>query len=287
MDSNDQQALDSLTHLVKHVFKHRDGLISSITYSELAVRIGRLNYHGDAHAHGMGNVLGKMGHLLQGLEGKWGESIPHIQSLVVQKTGPNKGLPDDGIKEFWPDYPKMSRNERDSRTRIEYQRIINFGSRWNDVLWSLDLDEIQDKNTLNRTERPTGSGGESEKHKALKKYVRENPSIVGADSSWEDYEEFPLRSLDTVDVFFRSAENCIAVEVKSSVSDKYPLDYERGLYQTIKYAALLEAMALSQEHKIPSSIKSILLLETELPYEYKKLAKALNVTVIEKIKPPV
>ena len=121
----------------------------------------------------------------------------------------------------------------------------------------------------------------------LKKYVRENPSIVGADSSWEDYEEFPLRSLDTVDVFFRSAENCIAVEVKSSVSDKYPLDYERGLYQTIKYAALLEAMALSQEHKIPSSIKSILLLETELPYEYKKLAKALNVTVIEKIKPPV
>ena len=88
----------SLAELVKHVFKHSSDSLEGITYQELAGRIDRLNKHGIGHGHGMGDVLGKMGHLLQDLSGEWGESIPHIQSLVVQKTGGLKGLPDDGIQ---------------------------------------------------------------------------------------------------------------------------------------------------------------------------------------------
>ena len=102
----DQQPRDSLLRLVEYVFNHRDGLIEGITYQTLATSIGRLNKHGLGHAHGMGGVLGRMGHLLQGVEDEWGEPIPHLQSLVVQKTGEFRGLPDEGIREFWPDYPK-------------------------------------------------------------------------------------------------------------------------------------------------------------------------------------
>ena len=105
MNITDQWAKDSLKHLVAHVLAHQDGLIEAVTYQELARRIDKLDKHGEVYARGMGTVLGRMGHLLKGLEGQWGEPIPHIQSLVVNKTGMQKGLPDDGIREFWPDYP--------------------------------------------------------------------------------------------------------------------------------------------------------------------------------------
>src|SRR6266705_1803014 len=142
MATTEKRPRQALVKLVQYVFDHRDGLIQGMTYEALAARIGRTNKHGIGHAHGMGNVLGKMGHLLQGIEGEWGEPIPHIQSLVVQKTGPNRNLPDEGIREFWPEYPKMTRTEKMNRLMIEHQKIVDFGSRWNEVLIKLDLPPI-------------------------------------------------------------------------------------------------------------------------------------------------
>src|ERR1043166_5348891 len=124
----DQLARDSLRQLIAYVFAHRTGPISGLSYEDLAFRIGRLNKHGRGHGHGLGQVLGIMGHLLQGIEGEWGERIPHIQSLVVNKTGPLRGLPDEGIKEFWPEYPRLSRAEKQNKVRTEHQRIVTFRS---------------------------------------------------------------------------------------------------------------------------------------------------------------
>ena len=83
-------------------------------------------------------------------------------------------------------------------------------------------------------------GGESEAHKALKRYVCEHPEIVGAASGWDAQEEFALRSADELDVMFRSDRSWIGVEVKSRVSDGNPSDYERGSYQVVKYRAVRE-----------------------------------------------
>lgn len=283
MNSPEQQARDSLAKLVQHVFAHRNGLITGVTYEDLAAQIGRLNKYDVGHAHGMGGVLGKMGHLLKGLEGEWGERIPQIQSLVVKKTGKGKDLPDDGIKEFWPDYPKMSRAEKENRTKIEHQRVVDFGSRWNDVLAKLGISKVTAHNAPKPVAKSFGAGGESEKHKELKNNVREHPDIIGATSSWQSFVEYPLPSLDEIDVLFKSTEACIAVEVKSAVSDVCPSDYERGLYQTVKYGALLKAMALAGSHDIPSTINSMLVLESSLPQQYRKLADILGVTVLENV----
>ena len=141
MNSTEELARKSLATLIHHVFDRRHGQISGITYKDLAARIGRLTKHGEGHARGMGDVLSKMGSMLKDLEGEWGEPIPHIQSLVVLKTGELKGLPDLGIEEFWKDYPEMSLAEKRNRTRIEHRRIADFGSRWNDVLDRLGLDK--------------------------------------------------------------------------------------------------------------------------------------------------
>lgn len=279
-----QQAKDSLVKLVEHVFAHRDGLIAGITYEELAARIGRVNKHGTGHAHGMGGVLGKMGHLLKGLAGEWGEEPPHIQSLVVQKSGKGKNLPDDGIKAFWPDYPKMSRVEKENRTRIEHQRVVDFGSRWNDVLTKLSLPNVTTQSAARTAAKSFGAGGESAKHKELKEFIRSHPELVGATSIWKSFVEYPLPSLDAIDVLFKSDQACIAVEVKSVVSDAFPSDYERGIYQAVKYGALLKAMSLSASRDIPCQIQSVLVLESDLPDQYRKLAEVLGVTVFESVK---
>ncbi len=234
MKSHEQQARYSLAQLIAHVASHSNGPINGLTYQELAFRIGRLTKHGEGHAHGMGDVLLVMGRLLKELEGNWGEAIPHIQSLVIKKTGKNRGLPEDGIKEFWQDYPLLTRSEKENRVRLEYQKILAFGSRWADILDKLQIQPV----TITVNRLWFGEGSESEEHKALKRYVRDHPEIVGATTDWESIEEYSLPSLDEIDVLFRNDAACIAVEVKSTICDAFPIEYERGLYQTIKYRAL-------------------------------------------------
>lgn len=278
MNIADQHAKDSLKHLVNHVLAHQDGLIEAVTYQKLAKRIGRLNKHGEVHAHGMGDVLGKMGHLLRGLEGEWGERIPHIQSLVVNKTGMLKGLPDDGIKEFWPSYPMMSKAEKRNRMKAEHQQVVAFGSRWNQILEALALPKITPSGG-----KPQGKGGESDAHKTLKNHVRNHPEIVGANEGSLALVEYSLPSLDQIDVAFKSSTEFVAVEVKSKISDHSPDDYERGIYQTVKYGALLEAMTHDDQYDIPAGIRSVLVLETGLPQKYAKIANALGVEVTENV----
>lgn len=284
MSRIEQQARDSLSKLIQYVFDHRDGLIQGVTYETLAAWIGRVNKHEIGHAHGMGAVLGKMGHILQGLDGEWGEGIPHLQSLVVKKSGPDRGLPAEGIREFWENYPMLSREAKRNRVRIEHQRIVDFGSRWNEVLVKLGLPKIVASSPLQTSTIPFGSGGESPQHKNLKEYVRQHPEIVGARSDWDAIPEYPLPSGDSVDVVFMSRDKCIAVEVKSSVSDAYLFDYQRGIYQTIKYGALLKAMSIAGCPDIPSTIQSVLVLESNLPYQFRKLARMLEVIVYENVR---
>jgi len=163
----EQQARSSLSQLVTHVFAHQNSPISGLTYRELAFRIGRLNKRGEGHARGMGRVLGVLGHLLQGIdEGHRGEPIPDIQSLAIAKTGKNRGLPDDGIKEFWPDYPHLTRPEKENRTRSEYEKILAFGRRWDDVLIKLGIQPATDRSIAGGT--PEGEAAqEIERQKKL------------------------------------------------------------------------------------------------------------------------
>lgn len=282
MGAIDQQAQNSLQHLVAHVLAHQEGLIEGITYQELAKRIGRLNKYGEGHARGMGKVLAGVGQLLDGLEDDWGEPLPFIQSLVVLKTGPLRGLPSYGVEGFWPGFSDMSKTEKLNRMRTEHQKVVAFGSRWNQVLEALDLPRVLPKATEPSGKR-YGKSGESDAHKALKHHVWNNPTIVGVYGNSTAFLEYPLPSLDEVDVLFKSPAACVAVEVKSKVSDHLPSDYERGLYQTVKYAALLEAMAQDNRYDIPVNVRSVLVLESTLPQQYKGLAETLGIDLIENV----
>lgn len=285
-----QRAEDSLVELIKHVFKQLPGPLKNITYGDLAERIGYLGKHGKIISYGMGPVLGGMRRLLDDLSN--GREVPDIQSLAVSKTGPLKGLPGEGIQAIWPGYSKLPEEEKIDRVQKEYRRIAEFGSRWNDVLSSLSLPVQKGAPKKAPKEVPEehqtggnyGGGGESPEHNDLKIFVSKNPELVGANKSDKSVTEYLFPSQDAVDVLFKNKKRWIAVEVKSRISRGQ--DYERGLYQCVKYYALLEAMKKDSNHNVPKEIQVVLLLEKTLPKEYEQVAKELNIKVIENIKPP-
>ncbi|MGC4074938.1 MAG: hypothetical protein QM760_21050 [Nibricoccus sp.] len=283
MSTRPELARESLRQLVKHVFEQRGQPLTPITYGELSHRIARRpGGNDDGFGVGMGAILGVMGHMLEELSGKWGESIPHLQTLAVLKGGELKGLPDTGLDEFWRHYPSLSLVAKRRKVKAEYNKIADFGSRWEDVLKALALEPVA---PAAKVVRRFGQGGESQEHRDLKEFVRQHPELVGADGKFQTVSEYALPSLDEIDVLFRSADTCIAVEVKSRISDHWPSDYERGLYQTVKYAALLAAMHAGGDPEGRPQVNAVLVLETTLPAAERKLAEKLRIRVVENVNP--
>ncbi|HEY1130639.1 MAG TPA: hypothetical protein VGF12_14650 [Roseateles sp.] len=180
----------------------------------------------------------------------------------------------------------MSRDEKRAKLAAEFQRILAYGSRWNEVLRLAGLPVIEPPISSNGKPVPGGwGGGESEAHLALKHYVRDHPELVGARADWDARVEYALRSADELDVMFISDRTWIGVEVKSRVSDGNTADYERGIYQVVKYRAVLEAQARIDSPGALPEIHVVLVLERELPTTYRALAAQLGVTVIERVIP--
>lgn len=282
------EARACLRCLVERVFAARGGLPEPITYQELAALIDRKNKHGVGHAHGMGRILGVMGHLLKPLVfDDWGARVPRIQCLVVLKSGAGRGLPDCGIEEFLERYKRWTPAVRRRHVEREYQRIAEFGSRWNQVLGALGVSAVGETAVVPPAcgARFFGYGGESPQHRRLQQWISRHPEIVGVANGAVVEENFALPSADELDVLFRTETECVAVEVKSKVSDRLVSDYERGLYQTVKYSALLRAMYTAGDPESRPNVRTVLVLESRLPEEYRKLATDLSAQVIEGVIP--
>jgi hypothetical protein len=125
-----------------------------------------------------------------------------------------------------------------------------------------------------------GGGGEGYEHKRLKEYVAKNPVAVGLSAHIKEGEtEFKISSGDSIDVYFQNKKDWIGVEVKSLISSE--ADLTRGLFQCIKYKAVMEAMQLSLG--IEQNAYSILALEGELPSGLVRLKKILGIEVVERV----
>jgi hypothetical protein len=113
-----------------------------------------------------------------------------------------------------------------------------------------------------------GRTGKGPNHKALRLWVYENPGLIRRKFAQAKTEtEVILDSADRVDVVFKLNDQVIAIEVKSR--DSNPIDLRRGVYQCIKYRAVLNAMDIRQTE----SVVAMLITETELPGEIKALLK--------------
>ena len=87
--------------------------------------------------------------------------------------------------------------------------------------------------------RPDGwhTGPESETHNSLKQRIAGDPAMVGVKTAENGEEEYLLLSGDKVDVYFAKA--AVAVEVKTVNARSEEI--RRGIFQCIKYRAVLQA----------------------------------------------
>lgn len=269
----------ALPLLVAHVLAQRDEVLVPLTYLRLAELLDRRTKSGAPWARGLGHVLGQVTALIDAAAETLSERPPFLTSIVVLSRGPNAGLPAIGVASHWPGYEALSFDEKQAKVTAEYNRVLQFGSRWNDVLRLAGLTPVPLPALAYH--RGGWGGGESDEHKALKRYVRENPELCGAQTGWFAQEEYALRSGDEVDVMFKSDHMWIGVEVKSRVSDSLLRDYERGLYQVVKYRAVLQAQAQVDHPSNPPRVIVLLALETALPLAYRAVAESLSVSLLE------
>lgn len=272
-----QWARRILAFLVEHIRKFEGG-DKFITYGLLAKSIDYPEPHtGNLFGSNIGKTLGDMGHLFDNLVID-GESVPLIQAIAVRSRDK---LPSDGLKEFNRIYPLLSRTKKKSYILGEYQRIYMFGSRWGNVLQTLGITPIEDCETaeagaIKGVHNPYGSEGSPE-HRALRDYISENPSVINVRATSKGITEYPLKSGDSVDVVFEGEQSLTAVEVKSERSGND--DIERGLFQCIKYAAVLEAE--SRTERKSTDVKCVLVLARSLPNSLRHVKNALGITIYE------
>lgn len=246
-----------------------------ITYENLASELGMAN------ARNLNYVLGGIGAAIDNLSRLWKEDIPPVQCLVVNKVSwlPGEGLSESAKK--LATYKKLSTRLRRELIRDVWRDVYGY-TKWRKVLHFFSLKPAKKNfSELNKKAEAGGrGGGESQEHRRLKNYVLKHPEVLGLPPNLTRGEvEHELPSGDKIDVFFEQRKVDIGIEVKSIVSDV--ADLTRGLYQCIKYRAVLEARQTANGK--PPNARTLLAIEGELPNELVALKNILAVEVVEKV----
>ena len=247
-----------------------------IFYSDLAEELGMPN------PRNLNYVLGSIGQSMELLSKSWKEKVPPIQCLVINKA---TGLPGEGIgwflikKEAFADLPLRQKR---AIVDAELQHVYAY-SKWNEVLkfLSLELTKADFTPLVSKASQWTG-GGEGERHKALKEYVAAHPESIGLKADTPNgITEYPLPSGDCLDVSFLHKKVWVAAEVKSAISPEG--DIIRGLFQCVKYRAVMEAVQVAEAR--PQSARALLVLESSLPQSLVALRNLLGIEVVEGVTP--
>jgi hypothetical protein len=217
-----------------------------ITYGELDRQMVR---HGGHHvfAAKYGYPAGAIGDALVETSRTWGTTIPPLNALIVNARTHVPGAGCDWyLREFLRVRRRLSHRDRRDLARATHEKIFNF-RRWDDVLREYGMSPTVNGRAHGRRRHvlpPRRSGwsneGESDAHKRLADFIAKNPDVLGLRRGLpRGLREFPLASADRPDVLFRCKSEVIAVEVKSDISNE--ADLQRGIYQCVKYRALVRA----------------------------------------------
>jgi hypothetical protein len=253
----------------------------TLTYSDFALELEMPN------PRNLNYVLGCVGETLKSLSEEWKEHVPPIQCLVVNK---HTGLPGEGVGWFLADreaflpfenYKNLSQRQQRDLVHGQLQKVFIY-SRWRNVLQALNLKPVpfEFSSLLDAASRK--SGGEGENHRLLKEFVAKHPEAIGLPKGTPKGEmERSLPSGDSLDVSFQVADHWICAEVKSSVSTTD--DIVRGLFQCVKYRAVMEAV--QRAGAFQQNARAILILENTFPAHLIALKHILGVEVVDLISP--
>lgn len=242
-----------------------------IYYSDLAREIGMPN------PRNLNFVLGAVGNLIRQLRELSKTKIPFINFLVINKS---EEMPGSGIEDFieYKYYKSLDKNQKKKVVKNILSDIYLF-KEWYWVLSELNLNPCATNfdQILKEPKSFYGKGGESQEHKNFKNYIANNPTIFGLPSKIIGITEYELPSMDLIDVVFENGDEIIGVEVKSFISNS--ADIQRGLFQCVKYNALLEAEQIVNDQI--SNCRVVLAVENKLPKKLIGIKNQLGIEVYE------
>lgn len=246
-----------------------------IYYSELAAELGMPN------PRNLNFVLGSIGQTMQNLSKAWDESVPPIQCLVVNRE---HDMPGEGVGWFLTkteNFAELPRKEQQRIFEFELRRVFAYPY-WRKVLAELGLAPATPPLQIGVVDGTFGGSGEGPEHRALKEFVARNPGVVGLPTNAAPGAlEQPLLSGDSVDVAFTHRGLWLACEIKPQASPES--DIQRGLFQCVKYRAVMEAESLARGEQ--REVRAVLVLGSQLPAKFAALRNMLGVEVFESVAP--
>jgi hypothetical protein len=251
---------------------------NTIQYGQLAQELGMPN------ARNLNHVLGAIGRELRNLSREWREPIPPINCLVINKQ---RRTPGRGIQFHMPitHFESLSRAAQ-QKELDRLDSVIWDYKNWDKVLKHFGMRpvvpaEIRGVPELARVAR-SGGAGETPEHRRFKRFIRSHPSVLGLTHTVAAELEYAFLSADKVDVLFKGRQRWIGVEVKAAHSGEG--DLLRGIFQTAKYQALLEASQRFEHLRVDA--QAILAMEGTLSPRLRRIANNLKVQVFEAIPVP-
>lgn len=242
------------------------------TYGDLAHAIGKSKFTG------IGYALYAVQEVLNTLSVESGrEDIPTLNSLCKNaKTM----LPSEGFEFVSPKYNELDENGKSVFVEGLDSQALNY-PHWD---WVLDQLGLQPSKIITEQELEAISvhvgGGEGKEHKVIKEFVYKHPESLGVTGVTRKETEHPLPSGDRLDVYFETSDYRYAIEVKPSTSPDD--DITRGIFQCVKYKAVMEAIRKIGYDKY--AVKTLLVTASGLSERNKKLAEALNIPYTENYK---
>lgn len=242
-------------------------------YSDLTAAVGH-------KTNQIGSVMGTIQDIIDELKKKSGrDNIPTLNSLVMSKS---TNLPSDGFDYVVPNYSKLSQDSKRGEVRK-----LNYDAHlfdWSWVLKELNLkpaNVTSEENIESIKKGSYGTGGEGKEHKALKEYIAKHPESVGVHKVTYTKTEHDLLSGDSLDVYFEcQKKKHFAIEVKPKSSSEG--DVLRGVYQCVKYKAVMDAMRVVDNDNYENY--TLLVLAGKMPDFVRQVANDLNVKYIENFK---
>ena len=243
--------------------------LTNKTYGDLIHALGYTRYSG------IGDQLGNVESVMRELRKMTGEDVPTLNALVKKN-----GIPSDGFVFVYPNYNGLTLSEKLVFVAGINEKALNY-QKWD---WVLDQLGLQPSKIITEQELEVisvhGGGGEGKEHKAIKEFVYNNPESLGINGVIRKETEYPLPSGNRIDVYFETSDCRYAIEVKPSTSPDD--DITRGIFQCVKYKAVMEAIRKIGYDKY--AVKTLLVTASGLSERNKKLAEALNVPYTENYK---
>lgn len=227
----------------------------TLTYKELAE-------HAGCHHRVVAHILGYIRDEICAPR-----DLPYINAIVIRQ---DTGLPGDA----W--LPEGTGHLSDQEYREQFEqfrdRVFAF-SGWNALLKELSLSPMalseQDLKERGRTYSQLlarqASGGEGDAHRGLKEYVARHPESIGLPASSHAQTEHMFISGDCCDVLLTYGKDQFAI---AEIKNGDPGELTRGIYQLIKYRALLAA----EEDLTLTDLPSVHLVAYQIAPEVQSLA---------------